>query len=73
MKLEDTPENIEIVKKQIAEDLGLKPENITYINQLDFHIDMFYRPLQDGVVAVPDYKEAIKILKWSQNKPAVQS
>ncbi len=63
MKLEDTPENIEIVKKQIAEDLGLKPENITYISQIDFHIDMFYRPLQDGVVAVPDYKEAIKILK----------
>ena len=55
--------NIEIVKKQIAKDLGINEKNITYIYQFDFHIDMFYRPLQDGVMATPDYEEAIKILE----------
>ena len=63
MNLEKTPENIEIVKKQIAKDLGIDEKNITYIYQFDFHIDMFYRPLQDGVIATPDYEEAIKILE----------
>ncbi len=58
MKLENTPKNEEIAKKQIAEDLGLSPEKVSYIPQLDFHIDMFYRPLQDGKMAVPDYDAA---------------
>ena len=63
MGLTDTPQNREIVKKQVAEDLGLKLNNVTYIPQFDFHIDMFYRPLKNGEIAIPDYLEAIKILK----------
>ena len=63
MKLPKNKVNISKAKFQIAEELGLKPENITYIPQIDFHIDMYYRPLQNGVVAVPDYDEGINILK----------
>lgn len=63
MGLETNEENIELAKKQIADDLGLKPENITYIPQFDFHIDMLYRPLHNGEIAIPDYEEGIKILK----------
>ncbi len=62
MGLENTEENIKLAKAQIAEDLGLKEENITFIPQYDFHIDMNYRPLHNGQVAVPDFEEAIKVL-----------
>ena len=63
MKLEHTPENIEKVKKLIASDLGLKPEQVTFIPQHDFHIDMIYRPLHNGDFAIPDYDTGVKILK----------
>ena len=49
--------------KQIALELGIKEENITFIPQFDFHIDMYYRPLNDGQIAVPDYEAGINILK----------
>lgn len=68
MGLENTPENKEIAKKQIAQDLGLKSENITYIPQIDFHIDMFYHPLGDGEMAVPDYDAGIEMLKQGNIK-----
>jgi hypothetical protein len=54
--------NIEIAKQQIAQDLELPLENIIYIPQFDFHIDMWFRPLQDGVIATPDFDSAIHIL-----------
>lgn len=63
MELENSDENIEIAKKQIADDLGLKPENVTFMPQYDFHIDMAYRPLHNGQMAVPDYDEGIKLLQ----------
>lgn len=63
MGLEHTPENVEKVKNQIAEDLNIKKENLTFIPQYEFHIDMLYRPLHNGEIAVPDFDEAIKILK----------
>lgn len=34
----------------------------TYIPQFDFHIDMHYRPLNDGQIAVPDYGAGINVL-----------
>lgn len=55
MDLEDTPENRNIVKRQMASDLWIDYEQLTLIPQIDFHIDMIYRPLQDGSIAVPDY------------------
>lgn len=63
MGLDANDENIEKAKEQIANDLHLKSENITFIPQLDFHIDMSYRPLHNGEIAVPDYEEGIKILE----------
>ena len=55
MWLDNTPENIELVKRQIALDLWIEYNQLTFIPQIDFHIDMIYRPLQDGTIAVPDY------------------
>ena len=63
MGLDSTENNIELAKKQIAQDLGLKPENITYIPQFNFHIDMRYRPLHNGEIAIPDIEQGIEILK----------
>ena len=62
MDLENTPENVELVKKLIAEDLGLQVEDVAFIPQHAFHIDMSYRPLQNGKVAIPDYEEGVKLL-----------
>lgn len=62
LKLDNTPENVELVKEKIAQDLGIDIKNITFIPQYDFHIDMLYRPLHNGEFAVPDYEEAIKVL-----------
>jgi hypothetical protein len=62
MELEDTPENRETAKAQIAKDLELPETNITYIPQFDFHIDMWFRPLQNGVMAVPDFAGGINML-----------
>ena len=61
--LETSEELVNVAKKQIASELGIKEENITYIPQFDFHIDMHYRPLNDGQMAVPDYEAGINILK----------
>lgn len=63
MELENTPENVEKAKLQIAEDLGLSPNDVTFIPQYDFHIDMLYHPLDNGEIAIPDFEEAIQILK----------
>ncbi len=63
MDLANNEENVEIAKKQIIEDLGLKAENVTFMPQYDFHIDMAYRPLHNGQMAVPDYDEGIKLLQ----------
>lgn len=66
MGLKDSPENREKAKVQIAEDLGIKQENLTFIPQYDFHIDMSYRPLYNGEIAIPDYEEGIRLLKETQ-------
>ena len=68
MNLENTPENVEIAKNKIAQDLGLKPGDVTYVPQIDFHIDMFYHPLGDGEMAVPDYDAGIEMLKQGNIK-----
>jgi len=61
--LENSKDLVNKAKKQIAFELGIKEENITYIPQFDFHIDMHYRPLHDGQVGIPDYEAGINILK----------
>ena len=53
----------EEIMSMIAKDLGVKPENITVIPQYDFHIDMCYRPLKNGQIAVPDYELALDFLR----------
>lgn len=68
MKLEPTEGNIKLVKSKMANDLGLKEEDVVYIPQYDFHIDMLYRPLHNGEVAIPDFDEAIKILEETDIK-----
>ena len=68
MGLENTPENVEKVKNYIARDLGLENEQVTYIPQHDFHIDMSYRPLHNGEFAVPDYEQGLVMLKELREK-----
>lgn len=63
LDLDNSEESVSIAKKQIAHELGLKEENITYIPQFDFHIDMHYRPLNDGQIAIPDYGMGINVLR----------
>ncbi len=63
MGLKDSPESRIKAQKQIAEELGIKKENVTFIPQFDFHIDMHYRPLNDGQIAIPDYEAGINVLK----------
>lgn len=62
----NTPENVAWAKEQIAEDLGLKTDDVTYIPQLEFHIDMTFRPLHNGQIAIPDYDKAIEILEGTE-------
>lgn len=66
MKLKGELSDFDIAKTQIAKDLGIKEDNLTFIQQPDFHIDMYYRPLQDGIIAAPDFESAIEILKTTQ-------
>ena len=68
MKLEHTPENVKKVKAIIAEDLGLELEKVTFIPQHEFHVDVTYHPMKNGVIAVPDYKEGAKVLTEMLNK-----
>lgn len=63
MQLKKHESNIWSLKNTIAKDLGLKPDNVTYIPQFDFHIDMYYRPLHKGQIAVPDFQAAIEFLE----------
>ena len=72
LSLENTPENVELVKKYIAEDLGLSVEQVTFIPQHEFHIDMIYRPLQNGKIAIPDYEEGIKHLTNLYNQKSAE-
>lgn len=60
---DNSEEYVYKAKKLIAQELGLKEENITYIPQFDFHIDMHYRPLNNGQIGIPDYEAGINILK----------
>lgn len=62
MKLEHTPENIKKVKEMISKDLNLELDKITFIPQHEFHVDVTYHHMKNGVIAVPDYKEGAKIL-----------
>lgn len=66
--MEELEKNRDKARKSIAADLGLSQSQVTFIPQHDFHIDMFYRPLQNGVVAVADYESAIKYLKENDIK-----
>lgn len=63
MNLKDTPANRDTAKRHIAEDLGLSLDQIIFIPQFDFHIDMFYRPLHNGEIGVPDYEAWIQYLE----------
>jgi hypothetical protein len=71
MELEDTPENRETAKAQIAKDLELPEASITYIPQFDFHIDMWFRPLQNGVMAVPDFAGGVSMITEILESPDI--
>lgn len=63
LQLDKTEENINLVKEKIAKDLNLKPENITFIPQFDYHIDIGYRQFNNGEISIPDYNSGIEFLQ----------
>lgn len=63
LKLDKTETNVTIAKSKIAQDLGLKQEEVTFIPQFDFHIDMGYRQFNNGEIAIPDYNAGIEYLE----------
>lgn len=63
LKLDKNETNIKIAKDKIAKDLGLKTEDVTFIPQFDFHIDMGYRQFDSGEIAIPDYNAGIEYLE----------
>lgn len=63
LKLDKTETNVMIAKSKIAQDLNLKPEDVTYIPQFDFHIDMGYRQFKNGEISIPDYNAGIEYLE----------
>jgi len=52
----------EKAKRQIAKDLNIKPKNIYFISQPDFHLDMGICPLKYPYVLVNDFNYSIEIL-----------
>ena len=54
-------------KKQIACDLNLKPEQIAFISQPEYHLDMKIRPLQYPYILVNDYETMVKELDKIEN------
>ena len=52
-----------LTKVAIAEDLGLKPDQITYLPQAAFHIDLLMRPSADGVVLLDSPQLGIDLLQ----------
>ena len=62
----------EMAIQAIADDLRLSVKDITFIPQYEFHIDMCYRPMNDGEMAVPDYSAGIAMLE-STDIPSMNS
>lgn len=53
---------------QIAHDLNIKPENVHFISQPAFHIDMAVRPLNYPYVLINDFNCAKKLLEKAKNE-----
>lgn len=53
---------------QIAKDLNIKPENVHFISQPAFHIDMAVRPLNYPYVLINDFNYSQELLEKAKNK-----
>ncbi|MEZ0368871.1 MAG: hypothetical protein ACAI44_07270, partial [Candidatus Sericytochromatia bacterium] len=71
-KTEDDAKNflakMDITKDVMAQDVGIPRNNIAFVSQPEFHVDMFMRPLGPGQVLVNDYKETVKLLEVAKKK-----
>jgi hypothetical protein len=54
---------LEIVKDIFAKDTGVARENLVFVPQPDFHVDMHMRPLAPGQILINDFDANIALLK----------
>ena len=59
---------LDIAKDVMAKDVGIPRNNIAFVPQPEFHIDMFMRPLGPGQVMISDYDATIKFLEDAKKK-----
>ena len=54
------PYKLQATKLIIAKELGVNPRQVVYLDQLEFHLDMFLTPGENGQVFIedPDYSNA---------------
>ena len=48
------PDKLKATQRVIAQDLGVDPRQVTYLDQLEFHLDMFLTPGANGQVFIED-------------------
>jgi hypothetical protein len=53
----------ELTRPVFAEDLGIAPENLVFVDQPDFHIDMYMRPMAPGQMMLNDFDANDRLLQ----------
>ena len=53
---------LELTKDEISRDLGIKRENLLFIDQADYHNDMQIRLLGAGEIMINNHQESIKLI-----------
>ncbi len=53
----------ELTKPVFAEDLGIAPEHLVFVDQPDFHIDMYMRPMAPGQMMLNDFEANDRLLQ----------
>jgi hypothetical protein len=53
---------LDIVKDLLAADLAISRDNLCFVPQPDYHIDMFMHPLAPGVVMLQDYDACVALI-----------
>lgn len=57
---------LDLTKPVFAQDLGIPAANLVFVDQPDFHIDMYLRPLGPGQVMINDIPANLALLEQAQ-------
>ena len=61
----------ELAKEVIAEDFGVQQEDITFIDQMGYHIDFFTRPLAEDKILIHDSQKAMEMVEEALQDPGL--